>query len=127
MASLLANSSIAWSVAGLRFRKHTTLPLRFSLPHDAVGARIGLYQAVVLEILVHIDGIKCLAVKACQEHVHHQQDIDLPCLDPFADILVIPVEVVGGEIGRVGIVVVFDKAFEPIPTVLIDRPVCSCQ
>src|SRR5690606_10283999 len=44
---------------------------------DPVGARIGLQQTVVTQVLVHEQGVQRGRVKTGQEHAHHDQQINL--------------------------------------------------
>ena len=43
----------------------------------AVGAGEGLDQAVVLEVLVHVERVQVLGVEAGEQHVHDDGDVDL--------------------------------------------------
>ncbi len=43
----------------------------------AVGAGEGLNQAVVLEVLVHVERVEVLGVEAGEQHVDHDGDVDL--------------------------------------------------
>ena len=42
---------------------------------DTVRARIGLQQIMVLQILVHIQHRELLAVKAGQEHIYDNENV----------------------------------------------------
>ncbi len=43
----------------------------------AVGAGEGLDQAVMLEVLVHIERVQVFGIEAGEQHVHHDGDVDL--------------------------------------------------
>ena len=43
----------------------------------AVGAGEGLDQAVVLEVLVHVERVQVFGIEAGEQHVHHDGDVDL--------------------------------------------------
>ena len=89
----------------------------------AVGAREGLDQAVVLEVLVHIERVQELGVKAGEQHVHHDGDVDLlrgrvvrigPLLvfDALLHVLVIQVELAQAVVGAEPGVVVGHDGFQ---------------
>lgn len=95
----------------------------FFIVEYPVGAGIGLDQPVVFEVFIDIEGIEGGAVEAGEEHVDHEQDIDLTVFHPFADVLVIVVKapaVFGGEFGVEHFVVVMDDGFELIAAVGVD-------
>ena len=91
----------------------------------AVGAREGLDEAVVLEVLVHVEGVEVLGVEPGQEHVDDDGDVDLLraflgevavgvllVLDAFLDVLVVGVELADGVIRAVAGVIVGDDVLE---------------
>jgi len=94
----------------------------------AVGAREGLDQAVVLEVLVHVQGVEVLGVEAGEQHVHDDGDVDLLgvvwinlaqvgvgvllILDALLHVLVIEIEFADAVAGSVAGVVVGDDAGE---------------
>ena len=89
----------------------------------AVGAGEGLDQAVVLEVLVHIERVQVFGIEAGEQHVHHDGDVDflrvrivgigpLLVFDAFLHILVVEVELANGVIGAVAGVVVGKDALE---------------
>ncbi|SMH65925.1 protein of unknown function [Acidithiobacillus ferrivorans] len=89
----------------------------------AVGAREGLDQAVVLEVLVHVERVQKLGIEAGEQHVHDDGDVDLlrsrvvgirPLLvfDALLHILVVEVELAQAVIGAVAGVVVGEDAFK---------------
>jgi hypothetical protein len=43
----------------------------------AVGAGEGLDEAVVLEVLVDVEGVEVFGVEAGEQHVHDDGDVDL--------------------------------------------------
>lgn len=59
---------------------------------DAVGARVGLYEAVVFQVFIDIEGVEGRAVEAGEIHVYDQKDIDLPVFYSFGDVLVVVIE-----------------------------------
>ena len=92
---------------------------------NAVGAGEGLDQAVVLEVLVHIERVQELGVEAGEEHVDDDSDVDLflalagqvaigelLILDALLDVLIVEVEVVDVVVGAISLVVVGDDGFE---------------
>jgi hypothetical protein len=89
----------------------------------AVGAGEGLDQAVVLEVLVHVERVQELGIEAGEQHVHHDGDVDLlrgrvvgigPLLvfDALLHILVVEVELAEAVIGAVAGVVVGEDGLE---------------
>ena len=89
----------------------------------AVGARERLYQTVVLEVFVHIQGVEVFAVNAGEQHVHDDGDVDLlggrvvsirPLLgfDALLNVLVIQVKKTNGVVGAEARVVVGQDGFE---------------
>ncbi len=88
---------------------------------DAVGAAEGLDEPVGLQVFVHPQGIEGGGVKAGQEHVHHDQQVQLLVLHPEGYVLVIVLEfVAGGVIVRVEhLVIVGDGALQEVPAGLI--------
>ena len=91
----------------------------------AVGAGEGLNQPVVLEVLVHIERVQVFGIKAGEQHVHHDDDVDLLLalagqvligelliLDALLHILVVEVEFVDAVIGAKAGVVVGDDGLE---------------
>jgi hypothetical protein len=92
---------------------------------DAVGAGERLDQAVMLEVLVHVERVEVLGVEAGEQHVHDDGDVDLLrpslgqvgigellVLDALLDILVVEVELADGVVGAVAGVVVGDDGLE---------------
>ena len=92
---------------------------------NAVGPGEGLDQAVVLEVLVDVERVEGLGVKAGEEHVDDDGDVDLLLalagqvavgellvLDALLDVLVIEVKVVDVVVGAVLLVVVGDDGLE---------------
>jgi hypothetical protein len=89
----------------------------------AVGAGEGLDQAVVLEVLVHIERVQELGIEAGEQHVHDDGDVDLlrrgvvgigPLLvfDALLHILVVEVELAEAVIGAVAGVVIGEDGLE---------------
>lgn len=88
-----------------------------------VGAGEGLDQTVVLEVLVHVEGVQVLRIETGEQHIHDDGEIDfllvrqilvgvLLVLDALLDVLVIAVEGEEVEVGAVAGVVVGDDGFE---------------
>lgn len=110
MASLLENSVMASSVAAFRLRKLTMLPWDFCW-FSVRLVREKVQQAVVFQVLVHVERVQRFAVEARQEHVHHQQNVHLPVADALGHVLVVVVErlaVLGRVAAPVELVVVGD-------------------
>lgn len=61
---------------------------------DAVGARKGLNQAVLAEVFVDPEGIKGCGVKAGEEHIDDEEDVDFAVFDTQGDIFVVVLELV---------------------------------
>ena len=89
----------------------------------AVGAGKGLNQAVVLEVLVHVERVQELGIEAGEQHVHDDGDIDLlrgrivgirPLLvfDALLHILVVEIELAEAVIGAVAGVVIREDGLE---------------
>ena len=53
-----------------------------------------LDQTVHLEIFVHPERVERRRVKACQEHIDHDEQIDLPRLDALGQVFVVVLELV---------------------------------
>ena len=53
-----------------------------------------LNEAVHLEILVHPERVERCRVKACQEHIDHDEQIDLPRLDTLGQVFVVILKLV---------------------------------
>ena len=102
----------------------------------AVGAGESLNQAVVPQVLVHVEGIQELGVEAGEQHVHDDGDVDLvgvgeicvgPLLvfDALLHILIIEVELAEAVIGSVAGIVIredgFQRGFLPLGVHLVVR------
>ena len=67
LASLSPKSAMAYNVAkGLDGVKYS------------IGSAITLYQSMLLEVLIHKEGVQCGGIKACEEHIHNDEQIHLP-------------------------------------------------
>src|SRR5690606_25778578 len=88
----------------------------------AVGARKGLNQAMVLEVFIHIQGVEVFGVETGEQHIHHDNDVDLVFVgvvavgvllvfDAFLYILVVEIELVDAVVAAVLLVVVGDDLF----------------
>ena len=53
-----------------------------------------LNQTVQFKILVHPERVERCRVKACQEHIDHNEQIDLPRLDALGQVFVVILELV---------------------------------
>jgi len=101
----------------------------FAAVQHAVGAGKGLDQAMVPEVLIHIQRVQILGVKTGEQHVHHNRDVDLVvgCLgvgfaqillrpllifDARLHILVVEIEVTEAVIGPVAAVVISENDLE---------------
>ena len=89
----------------------------------AVGSGKRLNQTVVLQVLVHVQGVQVLGVEAGEQHVHDDDDVDLRAvrkvavrvllvLDALLHVLIIEVESAHAVVGSIARVVVGDDAFE---------------
>lgn len=69
-----------------------------------------------LEVLVGPQGVERCGVKACQEHVDHDHQIQLAFFQPLRQVLVVVLELVGAgvEAGAEQSVVVLDCGFQKI-------------
>ncbi len=84
---------------------------------DAICAGKCLDEAVVFEVLVHIEGVEELGIKAGEEHIHHDDDIDLVgtgqvavgvllVFDALLHILIIEIKVAQVVVGAVLFVII---------------------
>ncbi len=89
----------------------------------AVGVRERLNQAVVLEILVDVEGVEIFGVEAGEQHVHHDDDVDLlgvgqvlvgvlVILDALLHVLIVKIELANTVVAAVLGIVVGDDGFE---------------
>ena len=62
---------------GLLLTEVEDVPVGFGVIEDAVSAGEGLNEAVVFQVLIDVEGIEILGVKAGEEHVYHDGEIDL--------------------------------------------------
>ena len=68
---------------------------------DSVGAREGLDEPVVAQVLVHPERVQRGGVKAREEHVDHDEQVELAVLHPQRDVLVVALELVArGVVAR---------------------------
>ena len=90
---------------------------------DAVGARVRLDQAVVDEALVDEQRVERRGVEAGQEHVDHDDQVDLAVLQPLGQVLVVVLELVGAgvEARAEDGVVVLDRGVEEVSRGLVER------
>ena len=88
---------------------------------NAVGAAKSLDEPVHLQVLVHPEGVQGGGVKAGEEHIHHDQQIQFLVFHPQGDILVVILEfvTVGGVVGVEHLVVVPDGGIQKVPAALI--------
>jgi len=95
----------------------------FDVVEHAVGARKRLNQAVVLEVLIDVEGVQIFGIEAGKQHIHHDDDIDLLrvgqvlvgillILDAFLHILIVKIELAHAVIAAVSGVVVGDDGLE---------------
>ena len=95
----------------------------------AVGAGEGLDQAMVLELLIDVEGVEVFRVEAGQEHIDYDGDVDLVGLglriglaqvgggealgfDAVLHVLVVGVEIGEAVVGAVAVVVGGEDSFE---------------
>ena len=95
MASLLPNSAMASLVSSSRSRKRDDVAVGLDRVQDAVGARVRLDQAVVDQALVDEQRVQRRGVEAGQEHVDHDDQVDLAVLQSLRQVLVVVLELVG--------------------------------
>ena len=88
---------------------------------NTVGAGERLDQSVVFQILVHPEGIQRSCVKAGEEHIDHDQEVDLLVLHPQRQILIVALEtvVIGAVIRVEQLIIIFDRHLEKIARALI--------
>jgi len=95
----------------------------FGVVEHAVGARKRLNQPVVLEVFVHVEGVEVFGVETGEQHVHHDDDIDLLrvghvlvgvllILDALLHILIVEIELANAVVGVEARVVVGDDGLE---------------
>ena len=91
------------------------------LVQNTVGAGERLNQAVIFQILVHPEGIQRCRVKAGEEHIDHDQEVDLLVLHPQRQILIVALEtvVIGAVIRVEQLIIIFDRHLEKIARALI--------
>ncbi len=89
----------------------------FGAIEHAVGAGKSLNETVMLEVLVHVERVQELRVKAGEQHVHHDGDVDLLrggeirigpllILDALLHVLVVEVELADAVIRAIAGIVV---------------------
>ena len=89
----------------------------------AVGAGEGLDQAVVLEVLVHVERVQVFGIKAGEQHVHDDGDVDflrggvigvgpLLVFDALLDVLIVEIELGDAMVGAVAGVVLGEDGLE---------------
>ena len=115
-ASLLPNSAIASFVCSSRSRKRDDVAVGLDRVEDAVGARVGLDQAVRAQALVDPERVQRRGVEAGQEHVDDDHQVDLAVLQPQREVLVVVLELVGRgvEARAEHGVVVLDRALQEV-------------
>lgn len=88
---------------------------------DAVGAAEGLDQPVHFQVFIHPQGVQGGGVKAGEEHIHHDEQIQFLVFHPQGNVLVVVLELVavGGIVGVEHLVVVPDGSVQKIPAALI--------
>ena len=88
---------------------------------DAVGAAERLDQPVHFQVFIHPQGVQGGGVKAGEEHIHHDEQIQFLVFHPQGNVLVVVLELVavGGIVGAEHLVVVPDGSVQKIPAALI--------
>ena len=90
---------------------------------DAIGTGEGLNQPVVLEVFIHVDGVQELGVEAGEQHIHHDNNVNLLRMrqvligillifEALLHILIVKVEFVDAVVGAVTSIVVGNDRFE---------------
>ena len=77
---------------------------------------------MVLKLLIHVEDGERLGVEAGEEHIHHEQNVELLgllALDAIRDVLVVGGEGVRGEVRAVAGVVVADDALQGVAAQLV--------
>ena len=64
----------------------------------AVGARVGLQQAMIPQVLVNPQSIERCRVEAREEHVDYNQQVDFAVLDAERKVFVVVLEFVGARV-----------------------------
>lgn len=74
-----------------------------------------------LQVLVHPEGVQGGGVKAGEEHIHHDQQIQLLVFHPQGNILVVVLELVAvsGVVGVEHLIVVPDGCVQKVPAALV--------
>ena len=78
---------------------------------------------MLFQVLVHIECIQILGVKACEQHIHDDDDVDLILvrhvmigilliLDPLLDILIVQIKCVDGVVSAIPRIVVVDDVLQ---------------
>ena len=88
---------------------------------NTIGAGECLYQAMIFQILVHPEGIQRGRVKAGEEHIDHDQEVNLLVLHPQRQILIVALEtvIIGAVICVEQLIIIFDRHLEKIARALI--------
>ena len=110
------------------------IPARLGSVEHPVGTGECLDQAMVLEILVHIEGFEVLGIEAGEQHVHHDGEVDLLLvrqvavgvflvLDAFLHVLIVEIKGANIEVDTVLPVVVsydgLESIFLPVRVLLV--------
>ena len=87
----------------------------------AVGPAECLNQAMRLQVLVYPESVQSSSIKAGQEHVYDQQQVNLTVLNPEGQILIVVLEFIarGIKIGFKGSIIVFDNTLKEITRGLV--------
>ena len=90
---------------------------------DAVRARVRLDQSVGAQVLVDEQRVQRRRVEAGEEHVHHDDQVDLAVLHPLRQVLVVVLEPVRARVvaGPEHVVVVLDRVFQERARVTVER------
>ena len=90
---------------------------------NTVGAGKGLDQPVHFQVFIHPQGVERGGVKACKEHIDHDEQVQLLIFHPQGYILVVALKFipVRGIIGMEQGIVILNGAVQKIPRGLIQR------
>ena len=103
--------------------------VRLGVVEDAVGAGEGLNEAVVLELLIDVEGVEEFGVETSEQHVDDDGDVDLVGLGPgrglaevgqgeflgldaVLHVLIVGVEIAQAVVGAEAVVVIAEDRFE---------------
>ena len=105
--------SLIYIVFQIAEADHLAKPLL--LVEHSVGTAEGLQESVIFQVLIHIERVELLGIKACEEHSDNKKKVErlhigTLLLHAQVDVVIIGTEVVGREVGvEHAVVVVHDS------------------